>query len=216
MKRIFWLAAILSFAFAMPAWAKPSVSSAISPHGWRVHTIKFDSTTDDSPAFGLGPSCSVRVTVYGGSNSVSLYQVPTQDTAASSGTLIGTYSAVSTATATFQPGQGFAKAVSTSGSDGTVMEVWCSNTQVSSGGGGSLLEEVAACSANFTKPEGCPGATFVTTQADLESCFSGADDPICVLTETIRVESSDRDSSGATDLEGLYLVKADGDEDAHN
>jgi len=138
MKRIFWLAAILSFAFAMPAWAKPSVSSAISPHGWRVHTIKFDSTTDDSPAFGLGPSCSVRVTVYGGSNSVSLYQVPTQDTAASSGTLIGTYSAVSTATATFQPGQGFAKAVSASGSDGTVMEVWCSNTQVSSGGGGAF------------------------------------------------------------------------------
>ena len=117
-----WVAALL---FAAPAWAKPSVSSAISPEGWRVHTIKFDSTTDDSKAFGLGPSCSVRVITYGGSNSVSLYQVPTQGTAASSGSLVGTFSSVSTSATTFRPGQGFAKAVSASGSDGTVMEVWC-------------------------------------------------------------------------------------------
>jgi len=202
---------LLAVVFALPAWSAPSVSSAISPEGWRVHTITFDATSDDSVAFGLGPSCSVRLVTYGGSGTATLYQVPTEATATGSGTSVAAFTAVSSATTTFQPGQRYAKAAGAS--DGSIMEVWCSNTQVSSGGGGTLLEEVAACSANFTKPEGCPGATFVTTQAAAESCFSGANDPICVLTETITIEASDRDSSGATDLEGLYLAKADGDED---
>lgn len=134
--RVFFLL-VLAVAFALPAWAKPSVSSAISPEGWRVHTIKFDATTDDSEPFGLGPSCSVRVITYGGSNSVSLYQVPTRTTAASSGSLVGTFSSVSTSATTFRPGQGLAKVVSTSGSDGTVMEVWCSNSEIAAGGGGA-------------------------------------------------------------------------------
>lgn len=77
----------------------------------------------------------------------------------------------------------------------------------------SLLADIAACSANFTQPDLCPSATFVDSQTALEDCFDNTGDPVCVLTRTIFIDASDRDSNGATDHEGLLLTKADGDED---
>jgi len=103
--------------------AAPTVNTA-QTRDWTVTTIEFDGTTTDSEAFALSTSCSVRAVVYGGSGTASIYQVPTKTTSASSGALVKSFTSVSGAAYSFNPGQRWARA--TGASDGTVVEVYCS------------------------------------------------------------------------------------------
>jgi len=136
------LALPLSLLMASPTASAPEVSSVVSPKGWRIHTIEFDGESDDSPQFSLGPSCAARLALYGGSGSVSLYQIPTEGAAASSGSLVGSFDGLSTSTTTFRPGQRHAKAVGAS--EGSVMEVWCSNVDIATSIGSGQSSSPAA------------------------------------------------------------------------
>lgn len=207
--RLHWLA--IAFAYTililMPSGASASPSLSVKEHdGMRTidATFTFDATTDPSRLFERRGVC-VATFIRAGSETVTLYQ--TTASTATGGASIATFSATTTSPRTLTIGQPNLYAVSDGATAGGSLTVHCSPLQVSSGGGGygSQLEEVAACSANFTQPEGCPGATFTSDVATLESCLGGASDPVCVLTHSVTIQASNRDLDSA--VEGIYVLK---------
>lgn len=153
--------AVLLMVGASEAFAAPSVldDSSGAAFGYR---ISFRADTADSERMVVTPvQCSVGV-AHSGTGTVSLYQVATSATAASSGTLVATFTASTTTPTTFSPGLPFLKAVASVASDGTLMTIRCSNTQITKTDGVDVLiggEDGVADAANpNTSPIICPKA----------------------------------------------------------
>lgn len=120
---------VLLVLWSVGAAAEPSVARKSGP-GFDIYTVSFDASTAETKLIQPGASCSVGV-AYTGTGTVSLYQVATATTAAASGTLVGTFSASTTAPTTFRPGLPYLKAVASStGTSGTLMTIRCSNTEI--------------------------------------------------------------------------------------
>ncbi len=99
----------------------------------RETTITFDATTADSPTIPVGGSCIATFRLGSGGGAVSLYSVPTSQTAAASGTLLTTFTATTATQYRFQPGHGWLKAVAASDSNGSVLTVNCSYVDLAEG-----------------------------------------------------------------------------------
>ncbi len=135
MRRLATLAIALALLFPSGASGEPDpIRTNLLDNGFE-YTIPFDvSDTDDSKAMRVRGMCSV-VWERGGSDVVELYAIPTRSTAATSGTLLGTFTTSTTAATTFQAGTRWVKAVATTAATGgSVMRIHCSNSQVASTG----------------------------------------------------------------------------------
>ena len=121
--------------WALPALAEPAVSTQNGP-GYMTHSIKFGAAdTSETGPLSVTGLCEIRVS-HSGTGTVQLWAVPTRSTAAASGTQVGSNFTASTTTATtLDPGTLWVKAVASVASPDTLMEVHCSQTQVSAGGG---------------------------------------------------------------------------------
>ncbi len=130
---------LLAFLAAMlvvwPAMAEPLVSGPSSPKSaFSVNIVFQTGDTADSRAIPVSGFCSVRYQQAGGDDA-SLYAVTTATAAASSGTLIGAFTASTTTATTFTAGTRWVKAVATDATaGGSVMTIDCAPL---SGGGGS-------------------------------------------------------------------------------
>lgn len=133
MKRLLVFLAVMLAAW--PAASRPRVSGPTSARGDMTYTLTFAAgDTEDSEAIGVRGFCSVRFQQSGGDD-VSLYAVTTAETAASSGTLIGAFTASTTAATTFIAGTRWVKAVATDATaGGSVMVIDCA-PMVGLGGG---------------------------------------------------------------------------------
>ena len=135
------ICALFVVLLAAESVATPSVSGPTAGGGgtWYEWRVRFDGTTTDTRTMSVTPTqCSVTVN-HSGSGTVQLWQVNDPATAASSGVQVGSdMTANIAAPVTFSPGYSFVKARASVASDGTEMLIRCSNTQVSSGGGGTL------------------------------------------------------------------------------
>lgn len=131
------LATLAALALLFPSLANgiPDPSRTNLPDNGFEYTITFPAAdTDDSKAMRVRGMCSVTW-VRGGSDVVELYSVPTATTAATSGTLLGTFTTSSTAATTFQSGTRWVRAVATTAATGgSLMRIHCSNSQVASTG----------------------------------------------------------------------------------
>ena len=135
MKNLAALATALALILPVSAGATPSLSRTPLPDAAFEYRLKFPiSDTDDSQAMSVRGMCSVTFVV-AGSDAVSLYLIPSDSTAATSGTLIGSFSVSTTAATTFQSGAMWVKAVATTATTGgSIMRIHCSNEQVASTG----------------------------------------------------------------------------------
>lgn len=125
MKRFLIYLALL-LALSPPVSAQPTVNGGQSPSRVQSYDIVFSAgDTTDSPAIGVSGFCSVRYQQSGGDD-VSLYAVTSAGSAASSGTLIGAFTASTTAATTFTAGTRWVKAVATDATaGGSVMTIEC-------------------------------------------------------------------------------------------
>jgi len=121
-----WIALLAVLLLAAPAWSAPTRGGGPLQYSAREHTVDFDDSTVDSPSIPVGGTCSATFILGSGGGTVSLYQVPSTTTAASSGTLVTTFSATTTVPHRFTPGNGWVKAVAASDSDGSKLTVTCS------------------------------------------------------------------------------------------
>ncbi len=137
MRYLYTLAIAMALLFPSWALAAPTVyNNAILDTGVE-HSVTFAaSDTDDSAAMRVRGMCSVVFTVEG-SDAVSLYSIPDRGTAATSGTLIGAFTADTTTPTVFQAGTKWIKAVATTATTGgSHMVISCSNAQLASTGEG--------------------------------------------------------------------------------
>ncbi len=132
---------LLAFLAAMlvvwPAMAEPLVSGPSSPKSaFSVNIVFQTGDTADSRAIPVSGFCSVRYQQAGGDDA-SLYAVTTATAAASSGTLIGAFTASTTTATTFTAGTRWVKAVATDATaGGSVMTIDCA--PLTGGGGGAV------------------------------------------------------------------------------
>ena len=135
MKNLAALAIALALILPVSAGAVPGMRHTRLPDAAFEYRLNFPkSDTDDSPAVSVRGMCSVTFVV-AGSDAVSLYLIPSDSTAATSGTLIKSFTASTTAATTFQSGAMWVKAVATTADEGgSIMRIHCSNEQVASTG----------------------------------------------------------------------------------
>ena len=135
------LAVLLS---ATQAWAAPSYEGTDQGQGNRppdsvYHRLTMDTSTSQSMAFTLGASCSVTFTKVGSGN-VVLYEVPLKSSAYTDGTAETTFTASTTEAYTFKPGLRYGMVRAASDSDGSVVEITCSNVaNLAASAGGSAV-----------------------------------------------------------------------------
>lgn len=125
MKR--WILALLVMLAASPGFAKPRVAGPSETKS-NVYTITFPiSDTAETDAIGVTGSCSVRFSQAGGDD-VSLYAIPTATTAATSGTLLRSFTSSTTTTPyEFTAGTLWVKAVATDATaGGSILTINCS------------------------------------------------------------------------------------------
>ncbi len=129
-------------AAAFPAWSRPRVTPPNPTRPYAV-TVEFATgDTTDSEAIPVSGFCTVRYEQVSGDDA-SLYAVTTDDTAASSGTLIKAFTASSTTATTFTAGTRWVKAVATDATaGGSVMTIECAPATGAGGGGGHFDAEV--------------------------------------------------------------------------
>ena len=130
MKVLLFLVAVL--LAALPAHSKPTSGVATTSASFS-HNVRFNANdAEDSDAMGVAGTCRAAIEL-AGSDVVSLYHVPTADTAAASGDLIVTFTSTSDASLAFTAKYLYVKAVSTtSATGGSKLNISCSNTQLSS------------------------------------------------------------------------------------
>lgn len=163
---------LVSTMLAGSAFAAPHVLTQKTSYGVE-HVLTFRaSDLADSPAMSVSGTCSVRV-VISGSSAVSLYANVLVTDAASSGTLLGAFSASTTTATTFKPGTLWVKAVATNAATaGSVMSIVCTNTQQAE----ATSDAVFACSSlppiNATPVSVSPGGNIQTAIGT--ACGSGA------------------------------------------
>lgn len=135
MKNLAALAIALALILPLSVGATPGLRHERLPENGFEYKLTFPaSDTDDSQALAVRGMCSVTW-VRAGSDVVELYAVPTSSTAATSGTILGTFTTSTTAATTFQAGTMWVKAVATTAAaGGSIMRIHCSNSQVASTG----------------------------------------------------------------------------------
>jgi len=143
------LAAFLSLVAALPALSLPKVVGAGDSQTRRVTVQAVNGDTGDSPA--IPNSCAVWRGSFSGTGSMLVYALTDASAAASSGTLLGTFSSSSAAVTTFETSWPWLKADVTAPGSGTdSLFLYCAR-EASSG----------ALAANVVKiAEDYPGADF--------------------------------------------------------
>lgn len=134
MKR--FLLFLLLLVAASPGWSKPEIMGPQPTTGAAyITTLKFKiSDATDSDPIGVNGTCSVRYVQVSGDDA-SLYAITNPTDAASSGTLIGAFTASTTEPTTFRAGTLYVKAKATdSTAGGSTMTIHCSNAEVAGGG----------------------------------------------------------------------------------
>lgn len=131
---------------AWPAFSAPRVSGPSEQRGSKSYTVTFRiSDTADSEAIPVSGFCAVRYSQASGDDA-SLYAIPTATTAASSGTLIASFTASTTTPTTFSAGTLWVKAVATDATaGGSTMTIECH--PMSAAGG---VDSYAMSGANMT------------------------------------------------------------------
>lgn len=125
MKRFLLFMAAVLVAWPVIASAAPTVSPPASRYASSYTVVFVAGDTSDSQAIPVSGFCSVRYQQSSGDDA-SLYAVTTADTAASSGTLIGAFTASTTTATTFTAGTRWVKAVATDATaGGSVMTIDC-------------------------------------------------------------------------------------------
>lgn len=146
-----FLLSILLLLAASPGWARPSliVNQATSTNSTKSLRF-FVGDTEDSPPVGVSGFCSVRYQQAGGDD-VSLYAITNSTDAATSGTLIGSFTASTTTATTFTAGTFWVKAVATDATaGGSVMQIDCAPLT----GGGGTGAAFDSCRGGGTKGGG--------------------------------------------------------------
>lgn len=153
----------LPIAFAMVlvalmASAKPSSYGYAVKNPSSTFTLKFPTgDTADSDPIAVNGTCTARYSQAGGDD-VSLYEVAKATDAASSGSLVASFTASTTTSTSFRPGTLYVKAKATDATTGgSVLVISCSASQVSSGSLVSQLPSVSSSgdSCTFAADFGC-------------------------------------------------------------
>lgn len=141
MRRLLAFLAAMLVVWPAFVYAKPSSIEGSTSSTRNSTSIKFSiGDTSDSDAIAVSGFCSVRYQQAGGDDA-ALYAVPTAATAATSGTLIGTFTSSTTTATTFTAGTRWVKAVATDATvGGSVMVIDCSPLTGGGGGGGSRFD----------------------------------------------------------------------------
>jgi hypothetical protein len=122
---------------ASTAWGKPSTIVSPTTDAFTV-TITFAAgDTADSDIIPGAGRCAMSF-IQGGSDTVTVYQVPTATTAAASGTAVYTFTATTEAAIQVTPAQEGLKVVGDGASGGSKLIIRCSNTQIGTSGGGPI------------------------------------------------------------------------------
>lgn len=126
------IVAIVVFAASLEAAASPQDTESDYPFFATFSEVTFrQGDSSDSEAIPVTGVCSARYSQAGGDDA-ALYSVPTQTTAAASGTLIEDFQSSTIYPVEFQAGTLWVKAKATSSATGgSVMVIHCSNSQVS-------------------------------------------------------------------------------------
>jgi len=173
-----FLLAFLVLLVTAPAWGKPRVETSFPTTGSFIHTLTFtigDVTPTD--ALGVAGTCSVVYSQASGDD-VSLYAVPTATTAATSGTLIASFTASTTSPTTFEAGTLYVKAVATDATaGGSILRIHCSNTQVTRSSDADADNDGLYEAALLWDADG-DGSTEVTCTAK-DTASGGVTEPAC-------------------------------------
>lgn len=143
---------------ALMASAKPSSYGYAVQNPSSSFTLRFPAgDTADSDPIAVNGTCTARYSQAGGDD-VSLYEVTNASDAASSGSLVASFTASTTEATSFRPGTLYVKAKATDATaGGSVLVISCSASQVSSGSLVSQLPSVSSSgdSCAFPADFGC-------------------------------------------------------------
>lgn len=139
MKKTILVALALVLA-SVVASAKPSSYGYSIKDPSSSYTLRFAAgDTSDSDPIAVNGTCTARYSQAGGDD-VSLYEVVGVSDAASSGSLVASFTASTTEATSFRPGTLYVKAKATDATTGgSVLVISCSASQVSSG---SLVSQI--------------------------------------------------------------------------